>query len=105
MRKIEFTALTSTAKGIQATIMTESRQPTSSSSSGGGQSNGHNYAQTGDNEASITTRKRSSSSVDLTNSGSDTTQLPPAMLLTGCINDDGLGVVSWWTDGEEEGAT
>jgi DNA-directed RNA polymerase III subunit RPC8 len=69
VRTINFTRITTSAKGIQSTTTTE------------GQSN---------NDITGLTRRRSSSM------GVSEDEVPASMQIIGSINEDGLGLVSWW---------
>lgn len=69
VRTINFTRVTTSAKGIQSTTTTEC------------QSN---------NDTTGLTRRRSSSM------GVSEDAVPAAMQIIGSINEDGLGLVSWW---------
>ncbi len=91
VKGINFTQITNTAKGIQATTSstTSRRMPgfnaTMQSDKGGDDAT--------DNRP---VRKRSSS-VDLSDS-----MIPASMHITASICEDGLGLVSWWSSQEEE---
>ena len=101
VKAINFTQVTNTAKGVQATTTsTTSRLPPGAS----GFSSTPASSSPGDDDVNDTTpvRKRSSS-VDL----SDSAKIPASMHITASICEDGLGLVSWWqnepeADEEEE---
>ncbi len=92
VKGINFTQITNTAKGVQATTTsTTSRlMPGFNSITGPDTGAGDDAA---DNRP---VRKRSSSS-DLSNS-----RKPASMHITASICEDGLGLVSWWSSQEEE---
>jgi len=108
VRKIEFTGLLPTVKGVEATVMSESRSafPVTTSSAIPGQSS-HTTAVSSSSSAGAgaddpgphLTRRRSSS-VGVHSEDA----YPPPMTITGSINEDGLGAVSWWdgSEGDEE---
>lgn len=79
VKSINFTRVTSTAKGIKATTKNAS---SSSQTDGGGKDGG---------------RKRSVS-FDI----NDSRTIPAAMSIIGSICEDGLGLTSWWAGEEEE---
>lgn len=88
VKSINFTQITNTAKGLQATMTTTSHLPPSSSSRGDSSAN----------ESKRPVRQRSSSvGID------DSRDLPPAMHIIGSICEDGLGLVSWWKNNEDQG--
>ena len=116
VKAVNFTRITITMKGVQATTTTSmSHVPSSSSTetkgimnasgdgsatgSGGLDGNGHGFAVTnveGDTgDGAVRTR---SSSVDL----SDDTNHPAPMQIVGSICEDGLGLISWWKSSGEE---
>jgi DNA-directed RNA polymerase III subunit RPC8 len=85
VKSINFTQITNTAKGMQATTTT-----TAHVSSG---SAGHS------DEISSTSRpvRKRSSSVGL----DDSQALPPSLYIVASICEDGLGLTNWWTTAEE----
>ncbi len=97
VKGINFTQVTNTAKGMQATTTsTTARLPrflSSSSNVGAGESgiDGDDVMDSGP------VRKRSSS-VDL----SDSVKIPASMHITASICEDGLGLTSWWSNQDEE---
>jgi DNA-directed RNA polymerase subunit E'/Rpb7 len=111
VKGINFTQITNTAKGVQATMSsTTSRQLPSGGATMDPISRSTNTDAGGGNHASTTSvngnnnhdnndyrpvRKRSSSF--------DTTEIshPACMTITGSICEDGLGLVSWWSSGDE----
>ena len=103
VKGINFTQVTNTVKGMQATTTsTSAKLPRFASSTktntGDGTMDDDDILETGP------VRKRSSS-VDL----SDSMSIPASMHITASICEDGLGLVSWWDEGddgdEEEGET
>jgi len=117
VKAVNFTRITTTMKGVQATTTTTSHSSDRAfglnGSSGGGTSssttNGTKESEGGntngegkedDNNGVV--RKRSSSA-DLSDSSSEA--LPAPMQIVGSICEDGLGLTSWWkssTEVEEE---
>jgi len=93
VKAINFTRVTNTAKGVQATTTTTSSLviPNMSAQSSASGTNTDNDGRP--------LRKRSSS-VDLT----DAKHIPASMQIIASICEDGLGLTSWWTNdgGEEE---
>jgi len=83
VKAINFTRITNTAKGVQATTTTTSKHTTS-----------HPNIASGD-ERPI--RKRSSS-IDLT----DAKKPPATMQIIVSICEDGLGLTSWWSSAKQE---
>ena len=85
VKSINFTQVTSSAKGMQATTTstTSLNATTSTSNPSAGKT---------DAIGSFPVRKRSTS-VDLT----DEHKIPPCMHITASICEDGLGIISWWT--------
>lgn len=99
VKAINFTRVTNTVKGVQATTTTtaHSTNPASVERT----LSGTNSSSTADasEDTGMPVRKRSLS-VDL----SDVTKIPASMHITGSICEDGLGLLSWWNaGGEEEG--
>lgn len=102
VKSVNFTRITTTMKGVQATTTT-----TTSSSSGYGYQGAPPATETStENENSndetmmdgLEVRRRSSSA-DL----SDSANRPAPMQIVGSICEDGLGLLSWWTAaGDEE---
>lgn len=89
VKSINFTRVINTAKGVQATTTTTSQsQPTMERSLSVG------------SESSVPERpvRKRSASVDLTESA----ELPASMHVVASICEDGLGLISWWTTGEDE---
>mmetsp|Transcript_5694 Transcript_5694/g.8257 ORF Transcript_5694/g.8257 Transcript_5694/m.8257 type:complete len:283 (-) Transcript_5694:378-1226(-) len=95
VKAINFTQITNTAKGVQATTTTTASQKSSYTESSLGAPAG---VETTTNEDGGLVRKRSSS-IDLSNSN----RLPSSMHILASICEDGLGLVSWWSNEEEEG--
>mmetsp|Transcript_24984 Transcript_24984/g.54472 ORF Transcript_24984/g.54472 Transcript_24984/m.54472 type:complete len:295 (-) Transcript_24984:338-1222(-) len=97
VKAINFTRVTNTVKGVQATTTT-TRHSTSAASvertlSGAGASSAGV-----DDEVEMPVRKRSSS-VDL----SDASKVPASMHITASICEEGLGLISWWTTADDDG--
>jgi DNA-directed RNA polymerase III subunit RPC8 len=86
VKSIQFTQVTNTAKGVQATTTTMA----------------HSHTFPKENEEKSTEqpiRRRSSLSVEL----SDSSHVPASMQIIASICEDGLGLTSWWTSsGQEE---
>jgi DNA-directed RNA polymerase subunit E'/Rpb7 len=86
VKSIQFTQVTNTAKGVQATTTTMA----------------HSHTFPKENEEKSTEqpiRRRSSLSVEL----SDTSHVPASMQIIASICEDGLGLTSWWTSsGQDE---
>lgn len=103
VKSVNFTRITTTMKGVQATTTT-----TTSSSSGYGYQGAPPPATAAANDNSnddtvsdaVEVRRRSSSA-DL----SDSANRPSPMQIVGSICEDGLGLLSWWSaaEGEDEG--
>ena len=88
VKSIQFTQVTNTAKGVQATTITTEHShdiPTTAEK------------EEGQAEKPQMLRKRSLS-VDL----SDTHSAPSAMQIIASICEDGLGLTSWWISGEDD---
>jgi DNA-directed RNA polymerase III subunit RPC8 len=106
VKSINFTQVTSTAKGMQATTTTTaqahgSMHPNMMSGAGGSSSDGNTSSQhggTGGSAESQPVRKRSLS-MDLTESQN----VPATMHVVASICEDGLGLTSWWAAPEEDG--
>ena len=97
VKGINFTQVTNTAKGMQATTTsTMSRLMPSLSSS---KNTPPNTDIAGDDPNDNRPVRKRSSSVDLSDSN-----IPACMHITASICEDGLGLVSWWAnqEGEEE---
>lgn len=92
VKSINFTKVTNTVKGAQATTTTTSK---------GGQNNSNsknsNSGENNDGSTSKPVRKRSIS-FDLTESQ----KTPSSMHIVGSICEDGLGLVSWWESGQDD---
>jgi RNA polymerase III subunit Rpc25. len=96
VKGINFTQVTNTAKGLQATTTStmSSLMPSFTSSMEGAASD----LNSGDDKADNRPVRKRSSSFDLSY-----TNVPPCMHITASICEDGLGLVSWWTSQEAEG--
>lgn len=95
VKSIQFTQVTNTAKGVQATTTTTAHSHSFPSSSGRKPSMDQDDDSSPDRPISL--RKRSTSA-DL----SDVHTLPASMHIVASICEDGLGLTSWWTTDEEE---
>ena len=96
VKSIQFTTVTNTAKGVQATTTTTAHSHSFPLSSGG-RKNSVDFDDASSLERPISLRKRSTS-FDLSDH-----QTPPAsMHIVASICEDGLGLTSWWANGEEE---
>jgi len=84
VKAINFTQVTNTAKGVQATTTSTSLDRASKMNNGGSKDHGN-------------MRKRSSS-VDV----SDDAKMPASMQIVASICDDGLGLTSWWAAADDE---
>jgi RNA polymerase III subunit Rpc25 len=95
VRTINFTRLTTSYKGVQATTTSEIHNGiVSGTSSAPGAAAGNVGIGMGSGLAiPAVRRQRSSSSIGI---GSDESVLPAVMQVVGCANEDGLGIVSWW---------
>jgi DNA-directed RNA polymerase III subunit RPC8 len=87
VKSIQFTQVTNTAKGVQATTTTTAHS--------------HSLPKEQEEKTSDKPLRKRSLSVDL----SDANDLPATMHIVASICEDGLGLTSWWTsdDGNEEG--
>mmetsp|Transcript_1903 Transcript_1903/g.2726 ORF Transcript_1903/g.2726 Transcript_1903/m.2726 type:complete len:276 (-) Transcript_1903:31-858(-) len=94
VKSINFTQVTDTAKGMQATTTTTAHQPNSSVVARPSQKPTSDSDKPGDNTP---VRKRSTS-VDL----SDAKKVPASMHVVASICEDGLGLTSWWASFAEE---
>jgi DNA-directed RNA polymerase III subunit RPC8 len=96
VKGINFTQVTNTAKGIQATTTstTSKLMPSFNSSIEGTASD----LNSGDDKADNRPVRKRSSSIDLSYCN-----VPPCMHITASICEDGLGLVSWWTNQEDGG--
>ncbi|CAM9555132.1 unnamed protein product [Ectocarpus fasciculatus] len=90
VRTLEFTQVTSTATGsLQATTVSTARG--AGGASGGGSGGGRGGGAAGNGGHPPVVRERGTS-VDLT----DVEEAPSAMTITGSMNEEGLGLLSWW---------
>ena len=96
VKSINFTRVTNTVKGVQATTTT-TRHSTSAASVERTLSGAKSSKADVDEEMDMPVRKRSSS-VDL----SDSQKVPASMHITASICEEGLGLTSWWNTSEEE---
>eukprot|EP00752_Nemacystus_decipiens_P003713 g3422.t1 len=91
VRTLEFTQVTSTAAGrLQATTVSTARGA-GGASGGVGVVAGRGGSAAGNGTEPPIVRERGTS-VDLT----DVEEAPSAMTITGSMNEEGLGLVSWW---------
>ena len=107
VKAVNFTRITTTMKGVQATTTTTSHSSdrafglngsggggtSSSTTNGAKESEGGNANGEGEDDNNGVVRKRSSSA-DLSDSSSEA--LPAPMQIVGSICEDGLGLTSWW---------
>lgn len=84
VKSIQFTQVTNTAKGVQATTTTTAHS--------------HSVPKEQEEKTSDKPLRKRSLSVDL----SDVSDLPATMRIVASICEDGLGLTSWWTSEEEE---
>jgi len=96
VKSINFTRVTNTVKGVQATTTT-TRHSTSAASVERTLSGAKSSKTDVDEEMDMPVRKRSSS-VDL----SDSQKVPASMHITASICEEGLGLTSWWNTSEED---
>jgi len=99
VKGINFTQITNTAKGVQATTTsTTSRKMPAFNSAAKAKSDLEMKANGGGGDDSNDNRpiRKRSSSVDLSDS-----MIPACMHITASICEDGLGLVSWWSNQEE----
>ena len=98
VKSVNFTRITTTMKGVQATTTTTAHTSNRAFGLDGGGSNGattHSKSGTSEGDGGV---RRRSSSADL----SDSDCRPAPMQIVGSICDDGLGLTSWWKEAEEE---
>lgn len=86
VKSIQFTQVTNTAKGVQATTTTTAHS--------------HSLPKEQEEKTSDKPLRKRSLSVDL----SDVNDFPATMHIVASICEDGLGLTSWWTSGEGDGA-
>lgn len=99
VKALEFTQVTNTVKGVQATTTTTSKYYGGANSNKTSPPDMHHSSNTNDDNPGPV-RKRSSS-VDLTNND----KTPACFYIVASICEDGLGLLSWWSpvkDDEEE---
>lgn len=94
VKSVNFTRITTTMKGVQATTTTTAH---TSNRAFGLDGNGAKTKSSGPNDGEGGVRRRSSSA-DL----SDSDCRPAPMQIVGSICEDGLGLTSWWKEAEEE---
>lgn len=111
VKSIQFTQVTNTAKGVQATTTTTAHYHSTPNSGTGGVNENNNNGSTnsvsntvknearedGTGDRPISLRKRSTS-VDL----SELSARPASMHIVASICEDGLGLTSWWMSNEED---
>lgn len=96
VKSVNFTRITTTMKGVQATTTTTAH---TSNRAFGLDGNGAKTKSSGTNDGEGGTAvRRRSSSADL----SDSDSRPAPMQVVGSICEDGLGLTSWWKEAEEE---
>jgi DNA-directed RNA polymerase III subunit RPC8 len=81
VKSIQFTQVTNTAKGVQATTTTTAHS--------------HTFPKENEEKTSDKPLRKRSLSVDL----SDANNVPASMHIVASICEDGLGLTSWWTSG------
>lgn len=96
VKAINFTRVTNTVKGVQATTTT-TRHSTSAATVERTLSGAKSSSEGVDEEIGMPVRKRSSS-VDL----SDASKVPASMHITASICEEGLGLTSWWTTADDD---
>eukprot|EP00815_Leptocylindrus_aporus_P003164 CAMPEP_0116070798 /NCGR_PEP_ID=MMETSP0322-20121206/13301_1 /TAXON_ID=163516 /ORGANISM="Leptocylindrus danicus var. apora, Strain B651" /LENGTH=259 /DNA_ID=CAMNT_0003558829 /DNA_START=123 /DNA_END=902 /DNA_ORIENTATION=+ len=94
VKSLNFTKVTKSAKGVQATASTIAH---TGSSVTPGTARMRSLSITSDKGDGNVLRRRRSSSIDLTDE-----QEPPCMRIEASICEDGLGLVSWWEADEDE---
>lgn len=87
VKSIQFTQVTNTAKGVQATTTTTAHS--------------HTFPKEQEEKTSDKPLRKRSLSVDL----SDASNVPGTMHIVASICEDGLGLTSWWTSGDENEGT
>lgn len=99
VKSVNFTRITTTMKGVQATTTTTAHTSNRAFGLDGNGSNGTNTKASGNNDGEGGTAvRRRSSSADL----SDSDSRPAPMQIVGSICEDGLGLTSWWKEAEED---
>ena len=100
VKGINFTQVTNTAKGMQATTTSTTAGMPRFLSSGSSGNTTDGYGIDGDDVLETGPVRKRSSSVDL----SDSMKIPASMHITASICEDGLGLTSWWSnqDGDVE---
>lgn len=99
VKSVNFTRITTTMKGVQATTTTTAHTSNRAFGLDGNGSNGTNTKASGNNDGEGGTAvRRRSSSADL----SDSDSRPAPMQIVGSICEDGLGLTSWWKQAEED---
>mmetsp|Transcript_3096 Transcript_3096/g.4124 ORF Transcript_3096/g.4124 Transcript_3096/m.4124 type:complete len:296 (+) Transcript_3096:217-1104(+) len=100
VKSINFTQVTNTAKGMQATTTSTTARLPHGSSAGFNSSTSNARAGDGDGDDNLDNRpvRKRSASVDL----SDSVKIPASMHIIASICEDGLGLVSWWSNQEDE---
>mmetsp|Transcript_8351 Transcript_8351/g.13761 ORF Transcript_8351/g.13761 Transcript_8351/m.13761 type:complete len:302 (-) Transcript_8351:47-952(-) len=99
VKSVNFTRITTTMKGVQATTTTTAHTSNRAFGLDGNGSNGTKIKVSGNNDGEGRTAvRRRSSSADL----SDSDSRPSPMQIVGSICEDGLGLTSWWKQAEEE---
>lgn len=92
VKSINFTQVTNSAKGVQATTTTTAHSIRTPSGE-----RAMSIGSASDLDKSSSVRKRSTS-VDL----SDSEKVPASMFIVASICEDGLGLTSWWVTADEE---
>jgi DNA-directed RNA polymerase III subunit RPC8 len=107
VKSVNFTRITSTMKGVQATTTTTAHTSNRAFGLDGSSSNtgvkrqskadGNSEVEDGHSSTQTAVRRRSSSA-DL----SDSDSRPAPMQIVGSICEDGLGLISWWKAADED---
>lgn len=97
VKAINFTQITNTAKGMQATTISMGSTNSARSSSDKGMGRQASSSNTDDKIQPL--QRRRSSSVSVVD---EVHALPSTMQIIGSICEDGLGLTSWWTSSQEE---
>lgn len=101
VKSINFTQITDTAKGMQATTTTTAQAQAAihpNQMGGQGSISSNDTPNAGDDTPKPQPVRKRSVSVDLTESQN----MPATMHVVASICEDGLGLTSWWTSQEDE---
>jgi len=97
VKSLNFTKVTKSAKGVQATASTISHSTNPNDATN---ARLRSLSITSDKSDGNVQRRRRSSSLDLT----ETLDEPPCMEIIASICEDGLGLSSWWEEDDENGS-